>query len=232
VSTALTTRTRILALFPPLAAFLLLVGEALTPKGLDHPISMSRAAKELPIAKAHLNQLYVSNLLVIFGLGALGVSFAAFAVLVRERGSTIATVAAVVGGTAGFCGGLGPCRCRADPRVCESGLGLRRGVRRLSGRSGGGDRFDDRRSLAKPRCASLAPDSVRARRGARSTGSRGNRLNPAAATDHRRFDRACDSHLENDDSAWFASDEQLNGSTGIRLAWASARECHLTVAMG
>jgi len=106
VSTALTTRTRILALFPPLAAFLLLVGEALTPKGLDHPISMSRAAKELPIAKAHLNQLYVSNLLVIFGLGALGVSFAAFAVLVRERGSTIATVAAVVGGIAGFCGGL------------------------------------------------------------------------------------------------------------------------------
>ena len=96
---ARTTRTRILALFPPLAAVLLLVGEALTPKGLDHPISMSRAAKELPIAEAHLNRLYLSNLLVIFGLGALGVSFAAIAVLVRERGSTIATVAAVVGGS-------------------------------------------------------------------------------------------------------------------------------------
>ena len=49
---ALATRTRILALFPPLAAVLLLVGEALTPTGLDHPISMSRAAKELPIAEA------------------------------------------------------------------------------------------------------------------------------------------------------------------------------------
>jgi hypothetical protein len=106
VNPALTTRTRTLALFPPLAAVLLLVGEALTPKGLDHPISMSRATKELPIAEAHLNQLYLSNLLVIFGLGALGVSFAAIAMLVRERGSTIATVAAVVGGLAGFCGGL------------------------------------------------------------------------------------------------------------------------------
>jgi hypothetical protein len=106
VNSALRARRRILALFPPSAAVLLLLGEALTPKGLDHPISMSRAAKELPIAEAHLNQLYLSNLLVIFGLGALGVSFAAIAVLVRDRGSTIATVAAVLGGLAGFCGGL------------------------------------------------------------------------------------------------------------------------------
>ncbi len=37
---------------------------------------------------------------------ALGVAFAAIAMLVREPGSTIATVAAVVGGLAGFCGGL------------------------------------------------------------------------------------------------------------------------------
>ena len=106
MNSALTTRTRILALFPPLAAVLLLVGEALTPKGLDHPISTARAVKELPIALAHSDRLYFSNLLVIFGLGALGVSFAAIAVLVRERGSTLATVAAVVGGLAGFCGGL------------------------------------------------------------------------------------------------------------------------------
>ena len=83
---ARTTRTRILALFPTLAAALLLIGEALTPRGLDHPLSMSRAAKELPIAEAHLDRLYLSNLLVIFGLGALGVSFAAIAVLMRERG--------------------------------------------------------------------------------------------------------------------------------------------------
>jgi hypothetical protein len=106
VTSARMTRTRILALFPPLAAVLLLIGEALTPKGLDHPVSMSRAAKELPIAEAHLDRLYLSNLLVIFGVGALGVSFAAIAVLIRERGSTIATLAAVVGGLAGFCGGL------------------------------------------------------------------------------------------------------------------------------
>ena len=217
MNSALTARTPILALFPPLAAILLLVGEALTPKGLDHPISMSRAAKELPIAEAHLNQLYLSNLLVIFGLGALGVSFAAIAVLVRERGSTIATVAAVVGGLAGFCGGLANVlvgydlaaaatahdlfRRRAHPRVCKPGLGLRRGIRRLSGRLGGCDRLDDRRSLAKPCRASLAPGSVRGRSGAGSIGSRGDRLHPAATTDYRRFDRACDPHLENDNSA-------------------------------
>lgn len=106
MTSAAATRTRILAVFPAVAAVLLLVGEALTPKGLDHPISMARAVKELPIAVAHSDRLYLSNLLVIFGLGALGVSFAAIALLVRERGATIATVAAVVGGLAGFCGGL------------------------------------------------------------------------------------------------------------------------------
>jgi hypothetical protein len=102
----LTSRRRVLALFLPLAALLLTVGQALTPKGLDHPISLSTALRELPIAEAHSGRLYLANLLVICGLGALGVSFCAIAVLVRERGSTIATVAAVVGGVAGFCGGL------------------------------------------------------------------------------------------------------------------------------
>jgi hypothetical protein len=63
VSGAGTTRTRVLALFPALSAGLLLLGEALTPKGLDHPLSLSRAAKELPIAEAHLDRLYLSNLL-------------------------------------------------------------------------------------------------------------------------------------------------------------------------
>ena len=81
------TRRRVLALLLPLAAVLLVVGEALTPKGLDHPITkLSAAAKEIPIAHAHSGQLYLSNMLVIFGLGALGVSFAA-----------LATAAAVVG---------------------------------------------------------------------------------------------------------------------------------------
>jgi hypothetical protein len=101
------SRRRVLALFLPLAAALLLVGEALTPKGLDHPITkLSTALKEIPIADAHSGRLYLSNLLVIFGLGTLGVSFAAIATLVRARGATLATVAAVVGGLAGFCGGL------------------------------------------------------------------------------------------------------------------------------
>jgi hypothetical protein len=106
VNSALTVRTRILALFLPLAAALLVVGEALTPKGLDHPISMSRALNELPIAEANSGRLYLSNLLVIFGLGALGVAFVAMATLVRERSSSIATAAALAGGLAGFCGGL------------------------------------------------------------------------------------------------------------------------------
>jgi hypothetical protein len=99
-------RIRLLALFLPLAAVLLVVGEALTPKGLDHPISTSRAIKELPIAAVHSGRLSTSNLLVIFGLGALGVSFVAIATLVRERGSALATAAALVGGLAGFCGAL------------------------------------------------------------------------------------------------------------------------------
>ena len=103
---ALRARTRLLALFLPLAAVLLVVGEALTPKGLDHPISMARAVKEIPIAEAHSGRLFLSNLMVIFGLGALGVSFTAIAILVRERGATIATLAALVGGVAGFCGAL------------------------------------------------------------------------------------------------------------------------------
>jgi len=99
-------RIRLLALSLPVAAALLLVGEALTPKGLDHPISSARAAEELPIAAAHSGRLFASNLIVIFGLGALAVSFVAIAMLVRGRGSAIATVAALVGALAGFCGAL------------------------------------------------------------------------------------------------------------------------------
>lgn len=103
---AVRVRIRLLGLFLPLTAVLLVVGEALTPKGLDHPISTSRAITEIPIAEAHSGRLYMSNLLVIFGLGALGVSFVAIATLVRERSATVATAAALVGGLAGFCGAL------------------------------------------------------------------------------------------------------------------------------
>jgi hypothetical protein len=99
------SRQRWLAVFPPLAVGLLAIGQALTPSGLDRPItSVQRATSELSIAAAHSGRLYFSNLLVIMGIAALGVSFAAIATLVKGRGSTVASVAAVVGGVACFCG--------------------------------------------------------------------------------------------------------------------------------
>ena len=107
VSSVVVARIRLLALSLPAAAVLLVVGQALLPSGLDHPITkLSTAIRELPIAAAHSERLFVANLLVIFGLGALGLSFAAIATLVRERGATLATIAAVIGGLACFCGVL------------------------------------------------------------------------------------------------------------------------------
>ncbi len=101
------SRQRVLALFLPVSVALLMIGEALTPKGLDQAIMKTSTALEmLPIAAKHPTQLYVSNALVIVGLGALAVSFAAIATLVRGRGSTFATVAALIGGFASFCGAI------------------------------------------------------------------------------------------------------------------------------
>src|SRR5207302_9778091 len=57
-------------------------------------------------AAAHSSQLDVSNLLVIFGLGALAVSFAAIATLADQRNASMATAAPLVGGLAAFCGAL------------------------------------------------------------------------------------------------------------------------------
>jgi hypothetical protein len=100
-------RQRLLAVFLPGTAALFLVGQALTRKGLDQPImTMATALKMLPIAAKHPNQLYVSNVLVIVGLGTLGVSFMAIATLVRDGGSAIATVAAVIAGVASFFGAI------------------------------------------------------------------------------------------------------------------------------
>ena len=83
VNSSVVARVRLLSLSLPAAAILLVIGQALTPAGLDHPITtLSTAIRELPIAAAHGERLYVANLLVIFGLGALGVSFAAIATLV------------------------------------------------------------------------------------------------------------------------------------------------------
>src|SRR5204863_3280293 len=67
---------RVLAAFLPLSAALLMLGEVLTPKGLDKPTTtMGAVLQALPIAAAHSTELYFSNLLVIFGLGTLAVSF-------------------------------------------------------------------------------------------------------------------------------------------------------------
>jgi hypothetical protein len=100
-------RTTVLAVFPVAAAALLMVGGALTPHGLDKPITtITTALRELPIAHVHADRLYASNMLVIFGLGALGVSFAAIATLVRERATLLATIAALLGALGAFCGAL------------------------------------------------------------------------------------------------------------------------------
>ena len=101
------TRRRILALALPVAAVLLLFGGALTPKGLDRPVtSLAGALRELQIAAAHPGQVYFSNVLVIFGLGTLGVSFFAIAVLASDRDRVLATTAGVIGWFGAFCGAV------------------------------------------------------------------------------------------------------------------------------
>lgn len=91
----------------PAAAVLLMLGEVLTPAGLDKPTTTIPAAlKAVSIGAAHSTQLYTSNLLVIFGLAALAVSFVGVASLVRSRDATLGAVAAGVGGLAAFCGAL------------------------------------------------------------------------------------------------------------------------------
>ena len=101
------TRRRILALALPVTAILLLFGGALTPKGLDRPVtSLTGALRELQIAAAHPGQVYFSNMLVIFGLGTLGISFFAIAVLASDRDRVLATAAAVIGWFGAFCGAV------------------------------------------------------------------------------------------------------------------------------
>ena len=100
-------RQRILALFLPLTAVLYIGAEGLTPKGLDQVVQTRATAFEvLPIAAAHPAQLYVAGSLALLALGALAVSYAAIAALVRDRGSAMATVAALMGGIGAFCGAL------------------------------------------------------------------------------------------------------------------------------
>ncbi len=100
-------RQRVLALFLPVAAVLYMSAEALNPKGTDRVItSMATAFTVLPIAARHPAQLYVSGSLSILALGALAVSYAAIAALVRDRGSAMATVAALLGGLGAFSGAI------------------------------------------------------------------------------------------------------------------------------
>jgi hypothetical protein len=78
--------------------------EALSPKGTDQVISTTATALNvLPIAARHPAQLYVAGSPAILGLGGLAVSYAAIAALVRNRGSALATVAALIGGLGAFC---------------------------------------------------------------------------------------------------------------------------------
>ncbi|MFZ0080811.1 MAG: hypothetical protein WAL13_17040, partial [Trebonia sp.] len=101
------TRQRVLALFLPIAAVLYITAEALSPKGTDQVITTTATAlKVLPIAAEHPTQLYAAGSLAILALGALAVSYAAIATLARNRGSAVATVAALIGGIGAFCGAI------------------------------------------------------------------------------------------------------------------------------
>jgi len=100
-------RQRVLALFLPIAAAAYIGGEALSPKGTDQVITTAATAfKVLPIAARHSTQLYLASCLVLLGLAALAVSYAAIAILVRGRGSALATAAALLGGLGAFCGAI------------------------------------------------------------------------------------------------------------------------------
>jgi hypothetical protein len=100
-------RQRVLALFLPVSAALYVGGEGLNPKGTDKVIStMADALKVLPIAARHPAQLYVSGSLSLMALGGVAVSYAGITMLVRGRGSAVATVAALLGGIGAFCGAI------------------------------------------------------------------------------------------------------------------------------
>ena len=107
MDTAARTRQRVLALFLPIAAVLYISAEAISPKGTDQVATdTATALKLLAIAAKHPTQLYVAGTFAVLGLGALAVSYAAIAALARNRGSALATVAALIGGIGAFCGAI------------------------------------------------------------------------------------------------------------------------------
>ena len=98
-------RGRPLAVFPPLAIGLLMVGQLVMPPGLDQPIRTLRAAQaELMTASQHVDRLYGATLLILLGLGALAAAFAAIATLCGTRGTALAIAAALVAALACVCG--------------------------------------------------------------------------------------------------------------------------------
>lgn len=104
---AVRTRQRMLALALPLAAALYIGAEGADPKGTDQLVTTAAVAfKVLPIAANHSAQLYASGSLSELALGAIAISYAAIAVLVRNRGSMAATIAALIGGLGAFCGAV------------------------------------------------------------------------------------------------------------------------------
>ncbi len=107
MSNASRTRQRLFALALPLAAALYIGAEGLDPKGTDQIITTTAIARKvLPIAARHSSQLYVSGALSVLALGAVAISYGAIAMLVRRRGSTAATIAALIGGIGAFCGAI------------------------------------------------------------------------------------------------------------------------------
>jgi hypothetical protein len=107
MNNVLLIRQRMLAVALPLTAALYIAAEGVDPKGADQVITtMAVAFRVLPIAAAHSTQLYISGSLSELALGAVVVSYAVIAMLVRERGSMAATMAALIGGIGAFCGAV------------------------------------------------------------------------------------------------------------------------------
>jgi len=107
MSDAMQTRRRMLALALPITAALYIGAEGLDPRGSDKIVTTTGTAlKVLPIAAKHSSQLFVSGSLSELALGGVAVSYAAIAMLVRKRGSTAATIAAVIGVIGAFCGAV------------------------------------------------------------------------------------------------------------------------------
>jgi hypothetical protein len=104
---AVQTRQRMLALALPITAALYIGAEGLNPQGTDRVVTTTATAfTVLPIAAKHSTRLFVSGSVTEIALGAVAVSYAAIAMLVRKRGSTVATIAAVIGGIGAFCGAI------------------------------------------------------------------------------------------------------------------------------